>query len=242
MNNKAFFNWSSGKDSMLALHKVISEGKLPVKKLLTTINRDNQRVTMHGLHEHLLQQQADCLGIPLTIKALPSKISLPDYNQIMEESLQQLKQTGFTHGVFGDILLEDLKDYRHQQYKKMGLHPVFPLWKKDTSALIEEFIALGYKAVVVCVNARVLDSSFCGRVIDREFIKALPKGVDPCGENGEFHSFVFDGPLFENPVKFKVGKTLMRDYQPADKDNQQDCFTDERSWDTRFWFTDLKPI
>lgn len=238
MNNKAFFNWSTGKDSMLALHRVVRSKMIPVGKLITTINTDFKRVSMHGIHKDLLQQQADCLDIPLQLIELKSNISLNDYNQEMSNQLESLKSEGFSHGIFGDILLEDLKDYRESNYRNIGLEPIFPLWKEDTKQLIREFIDLGYQAIVVCVNDKVLDKSFCGRIVDEKFIEDLPSDVDLCGENGEFHTFVFDGPLFKNPVNFELKDIILRDYAPSGKD-EDDCFTKTRSWDTKFWFAEL---
>lgn len=237
---KTYLNWSSGKDAMMALHKLKRSKESSVDKLVTTINAEAMRVSMHGVHLDLLHLQAKQLGLPLEIIELPSSASMEVYNQVMKECVERLKTEGFTHSAFGDILLEDLKTYREEQLQAVGLKGIFPLWQRDTAELVREGIALGYKAIVVCVNAEVLDRSFCGRVIDEQFLHDLPEGVDPCGENGEFHTFVFDGPLFQNPVDFTVGETIRRDYSPSQTD-KDDCFTDTRDWSTKFWFTDLQP-
>lgn len=241
MKNKAFLNWSSGKDAMLALHRISKNKVASVEMLLTTVNKKNDRVSMHGIHRKLLERQAKSLGLSLKLIDLERGMSLPEYNSLMKRQLQYLKSEGFTRGVFGDILLEDLKNYRSEKYQKMGMEAVFPLWKENTSSLIKEFVELGYKAIIVCVSSDKLDQSFCGRVIDRQFLIDLPADVDPCGENGEFHTFVFDGPLFENPVKFEIGEIVERNYNSSGK-KDDDCFTDTQSWDTKFWFTDLIPL
>lgn len=236
---KAYLNWSSGKDAMLALHHINKAGDHSIDKLVTTLNAEHNRISMHGVRRNLLQQQADSLGLPLQIIRLSGKLSLSRYNETMERELGKLKEEGFSNSVFGDILLEDLKAYREKQLDKVGTKAIFPLWQKNTKALIEEFLNLGYKAIVVCVNAKMLDKSFCGREIDSQFLRDLPEDVDPCGENGEFHTFVFDGPLFTKPVEFEIGETVMRDYSPS---NDDDCFSDDQQdWDTKFWFTDLLP-
>lgn len=197
MKTKAYLNWSSGKDAMLALHQLENDRDYSVEKLVTTVNSEHDRISMHGVRKTLLQQQAKSLGLPLEIINLKGDISLSAYNETMETHLKKLKNEGFSTVVFGDILLEDLKAYRENQLKKIGLKAVFPLWKKNTTNLIEIFLDLGYKAIVVCVNAKVLDKSFCGRLIDEKFLSDLPENVDPCGENGEFHTFVFNGPAFQ---------------------------------------------
>ena len=239
--NKAFLNWSSGKDAAFALFKIQQEKKYSVEKLVTTINSDFDRISMHGLRKELLLKQAESLGLPLHSILLPGNVSMSSYNEVMEREIKKLVEEGFKNSIFGDIFLEDLREYREQQLKEAGLVAVFPLWQMNTRKLIEDFIAAGFKAITVCVNARILDKSFCGRIIDENFLNDLPAGVDPCGENGEFHTFVFDGPYFREPVKFQKGDLVQRSYKPAseDKDN---CFSDEKEqWDTSFWYCDLLP-
>jgi uncharacterized protein (TIGR00290 family) len=194
---------------------------------------------MHGLRKELLLKQADSLGIPLHIISLPGEVSMEAYNRIMGEETGKLRAAGFTHSVFGDIFLEDLKQFREQQLQKMEIQPVFPLWKKDTAALMQEFISAGFKAITVSVNARLLDRSFCGREIDEQFLKDLPAGIDPAGENGEFHSFVFDGPIFSQPITFQKGEIVERSFAPAKK-KEDNCFKKEPdTWDTSFYYCDL---
>lgn len=239
--NKAYLNWSSGKDSALALYYARKGGVYEIKKLLTTINKDVDRVSMHGVRKELLMAQSNKLGLPILISELSAETSMEDYNLKMKEATAALKNEGFTHSIFGDIFLEDLKKYREEQLEKIGIKAVFPLWKKDTSELIADFIELGFKAVVVCTNSKYLDNSFCGRIIDLDFINDLPENVDPCGENGEFHTFVFDGPIFGAPINYKIGEKVNRSYKLA-KDKDDNCFQDDaESWDTEFCFCDLIP-
>jgi uncharacterized protein (TIGR00290 family) len=237
---KTYLNWSSGKDAALALYLLQNNKEYTIEKLVTTVNSEVDRVSMHGLRKDLLIQQAQSLEIPLQLIELDGTVSMEEYNSVMKKSVSQLVVEGFTHSVFGDIFLEDLKKYREEQLETVGITAVFPLWKKDTKELILEFIKLGFKAITVCINAKVLDKSFCGREIDLEFIESLPANVDPCGENGEFHTFVYDGPNFKEPVKFEVGEIIERTYTASKSD--KDCFKDKpQSWDTAFWYCDLIP-
>ena len=166
---------------------------------------------------------------------------MTEYESLMSGALRGLKEEGFTHGFFGDIFLEDLRLYREQQLTNFQMKAEFPLWKLDTLSLIHEFIDLGFKGIVVCVNAEVLDKSFAGRIIDHDFINDLPHGIDPSGENGEFHSFVFDGPYFKKPVLYEMGETVYREYKsPKDKNDQ--CFASHPRKDVMgFWFCELLP-
>lgn len=236
---KAFLNWSSGKDAVFALYILQGFGDIKIEKLVTTVNSETNRISMHGVRNQLLERQAQSLEIPLQIISLHGNVSMQAYNATMEAAVSQLKDEGFTHSVFGDIFLEDLKQYRERELKKVGIEAVFPLWKKNTDQLMRDFISAGFKAVCVCVNSKQLDRSFCGRSIDEEFISDLPEGVDPCGENGEFHTFVFDGPIFSKPVDFVIGEKVQRNYV-SNEDDEDNCFTDKkRSWDTSFWYCDL---
>ena len=241
MANRSYLNWSSGKDSALALYYVNKQDNYKIEKLLTTLNADVDRISMHGVRRELLLQQAEKLQLPLQIIELNADTSMKDYNSKMHSATEILKQENFTHSVFGDIFLEDLKTYREDQLEKVGLKAIFPLWKKNTKDLITEFIELGFKAIVVCTNSKYLPDSFCGRMIDHQFVKDLPENVDPCGENGEFHTFVFNGPIFQSEVQFEIGEKVHRSYKPA-KDKDDNCFSDDAdSWDTEFCFCDLVP-
>lgn len=235
---KAYLNWSSGKDAALSLYKLHQGNEYSVEKLVTTVNTQFNRISMHGVRAKLLQMQADSIELPLHTIALHGEISMNNYNEIMERETGKLLSEGFTHSVFGDILLEDLKAYREKQLKEIGLDTVFPLWQENTHRLLEEFIRLGFKAIVVCVNANKLDKSFCGRELDATFLKDLPKDVDPCGENGEFHTFVFDGPIFTTPISFEVGEVVQKSYAPS-KDGSDS--SEKTTWDLNFWYCDLIP-
>lgn len=234
MKPKAVFNWSSGKDSALALYKILQEEKFEITSLLTSINKEFQRISMHGVHISLLEKQAESLGFPLIKLELPKEPSMEEYRNIMESTMNDFKQQGVTHSVFGDIFLEDLRKYREDQLAAAGIQGVFPLWKKDTKNLIEEFMDLGFKTIVTCINETYLDKSFAGRVIDKQFIEDLPENVDPCGENGEFHTFTFDGPIFNDPIGFEVGEIVKKTY-PKPKSG-----SDEENGEYVFWFCDLK--
>lgn len=233
MKKKAIFNWSSGKDSALALCKTLKENKFEVTSLLTSINKEFQRISMHGVHVSLLEKQAESLGLPLIKMELPKEPSMEEYRNIMSKTMSEIRQNGVTHSIFGDIFLEDLKKYREDQLQSIGMKGVFPLWKIDTQNLIKEFLDLGFKTIVTCVNETYLDKSFAGRIIDEDFLKDLPKNVDPCGENGEFHTFCFDGPIFKNPIEFEIGEIVKKTYTKPKTDN------DNEEGEYVFWFCDL---
>lgn len=190
--------------------------KFSVQRLLTSINSENERISMHGLRKNLLLRQTDSIGIPLDIIEIPPSMNMENYNALMFDKMTSLKNDGFTTSAFGDIFLEDLKEYRESQLKKVGLKAEFPLWKKDTTQLIYEFIEAGFKTIIVAINGEKLDKSFCGRVIDEIFLNDLPKSVDPCGENGEFHTFCFDGPIFNAPVEFTKREIVGKEYENPD--------------------------
>lgn len=233
-------NWSGGKDSSLALYHLLKDKNYSVDKLLTNISSEHHRISMHGVREKLLNRQAEAIEIPLQKLILSHEPSMAEYEKYMTETMQQLSNESFTHSVFGDIFLEDLKVYREIQLAKAGLNAVFPLWKRDTTELIHEFLSLGFKTIVVCVNEKFLDKSFCGRIIDENFINDLPQNVDPCGENGEFHTFVFEGPLFKEPINFIKGEITYRKYK-APKEQSDNCFQPASANDYGFYFCDLLP-
>lgn len=242
MRNKAFFNWSGGKDSCLALYHTLADSKYSVEKLLTNVTSEYRRVSMHGLREELLELQANAVGIPLQKLVLPDQPTMEEYENCMMQTLRELQKDKFTHSVFGDIFLEDLKAYREAQLAKVKMSAVFPLWKRDTKELINEFIDLGFKTVVVCVKAGLLDQSFAGRIIDKEFIKDLPPGVDPCGENGEFHTFVFDGPILKSPIPYKIGQKVFREYGAPENEKDKSINSEPVTrLSMGFWFCDLFP-
>ncbi|WP_114779447.1 Dph6-related ATP pyrophosphatase [Botryobacter ruber] len=239
---KSVFNWSGGKDSSLCLYHVLQQQKYEVAALLTTLSSATRRISMHGVRQELLEQQAKNIGLPLQQLYLPENASMSDYNRLLDEKLQELKQQGVTTAIFGDINLQDLREYREQQMAQAGMEAVFPLWERPTDELVREFLDLGFKAVVVCVNGKLLDRSFAGRLLDEAFLHDLPPNVDPCGENGEFHTFVFDGPIFREPVQYTLGEVVHKTYGvPADPDDN--CFSKDAppTYDTSFWFCDLLP-
>lgn len=232
MKPKAIFNWSSGKDSALALYKTLQEDQFEVTALLTSINKEFQRISMHGVHVSLLEKQAESLGFPLIKMELPKEPSMEEYREIMSTTMNAIQSQGISHSIFGDIFLEDLRKYREDQLHSIGMAGVFPLWKINTTDLIHEFLDLGFKTIVTCVNETYLNKSFAGRIIDKDFIKDLPDNVDPCGENGEFHTFTFDGPIFKNPIDFEIGDILKKTYpKPKSKGNEEGEYI--------FWFCDL---
>lgn len=242
LKKKALFNWSSGKDSALALYKILQNPDFEISCLLTSVNQQFQRVSMHGIRVELLQQQAESIGLPIEIMEIPEMPTMEVYEQVMQQTLTKHKEQGVTHSVFGDIFLEDLRKYREDKLESIGFEGVFPLWKIPTKDLIQEFINLGFKTIVVCVNERFLDKSFVGRVIDQDFINDLPENVDVCGENGEFHTFTFDGPIFTKPITFEIGEIVYRKYEKPEKEESSDTACDTNTsdaFDYGFWYCDL---
>ena len=220
---KAIFNWSGGKDSALALYHVLKEGKFDIDALMTTVNSKYNRISMHGVRNELLYAQGESIGIPIKEIRLPETPSMLEYNETMKTVLLELKKKEITHSIFGDLFLEDLRAYRENKLKEVGLTAHFPLWKRNTTEIIHEFIDLGFKTVVVCVKSELLGKEFTGRIIDRDFLKDLPKNIDPCGENGEFHTFVFDGPIFKTPIAYTLGEKIFKEYE-APKNKEDNCF------------------
>jgi uncharacterized protein (TIGR00290 family) len=241
---KALFNWSSGKDSALTLYKILQNPDYKIEYLLTSVNQKFQRISMHGVRVELLEAQAESIGLPLKIMQVPEMPTMEVYEKAMTETMTELKNEGITHSVFGDIFLEDLRKYRETQLARINFEGVFPIWKIPTSELIQEFIQLGFKTIVVCVNERYLDKSFVGRVIDPDFINDLPENVDVCGENGEFHTFTFDGPIFSKPIAFEIGEIVYRKYERPENKDSSDTACDTSAtdaFDFGFWYCDLIP-
>lgn len=238
---KAYMNWSGGKDSSLALHYALQDPSYSVQALFTSVNTAHNRISMHGVRRELLQQQAASIALPLHTAELPEQPGMIDYERIMEAEVSSLKEQGFSAAIFGDIFLEDLKSYREAQLSKLQVQGVFPIWQQDSRTLLENFFSLGFKAIIVCVNNAFLDASFCGRMLDASFIEDLPAGVDPCGENGEYHSFVFDGPIFNQPISFQKGAMVHRQYA-APKERGDQCFSTTPQKNSGFYFQDLLPV
>lgn len=213
-------SWSGGKDSCLALQEIQRAPNMRVEALLTTVTRDFDRISMHGVRRVLLERQAASLGLPLHQILISKGATNEEYESKMGEAFSVYRNQGIDSVAFGDLFLEEIRAYRQRLLAKHDMGGLYPIWGRNTAKLIREFIALGFKTVVTCVDPAQLDPTFVGRVIDEKFLEDLPPHVDPCGENGEFHTFVFNGPIFGEPVKFTFGEIVCRD---------------------SFWFCDLLP-
>jgi uncharacterized protein (TIGR00290 family) len=219
---KVLFSWSGGKDSSMALYEIQRSQRYEVVAFITTVTRDYDRVSMHGLRSTLLEAQALSLGFPLEKIFISKNPSNDEYESKMEEILLKYRRHGISSVVFGDIFLEDLRRYRENNLSRIGMKGVFPIWGRDTSNLAHDFIDSGFKAVIICVDSNALDGRFAGRVFDKQLLSELPPAVDPCGENGEFHSFVYDGPIFKESILYNIGDVVLRD--------------------SRFYYCDLLPV
>ena len=211
MTKRALFTWSGGKDSVMALYELQKVGSYEISALLTTVTKDYDRVSMHGVKRSLLEQQADSLGYPLEEVLISKDASNEEYEAKMKEILEKYLKAGISTVVFGDIFLEDLRKYREENLSNIGMKAVFPIWKRNTAELAHTFVDLGFKAVITCVDSKFLGKAFVGRLLDERFLSELPSNVDPCGENGEFHSFVYGGPVFRESLSFKLGDIVLRD-------------------------------
>jgi len=209
-HERALLAWSSGKDSAFSLH-VLREQGVAVTGLLTTINDAFDRVAMHAVRLELLRAQADAVGLPLIEVRIPWPCPNEAYEAAMAEALAAARERGTTAVAFGDLFLEDVRRYREERMSGTGLVPLFPLWGRPTRALAEEMIALGQQAVLTCVDPRALPRAFAGRAFDAALLRELPAEVDPCGERGEFHTFVSAGPMFTAPLAVRVGEVVERD-------------------------------
>ena len=206
--NKAVIAWSGGKDSVLALHE--AQKQIQIEALITTITEDD-RIAMHGINKQLILQQAHSIGYPLAEVQIPQNCSNDEYELRMTQVLQKYRESGVDSVIFGDLFLEDIRAYREDFLKRIGMKGIFPLWKKDTSLLAKQFINSGFHAIIICVDTQILSKEFAGRDFDYELLKDLPQNVDPCGENGEFHTFVYDGPIFHEPLEIEKGKKYFQD-------------------------------
>ncbi len=233
MREKTVFCWSGGKDSALALHKMLADDRYTVVALLTTCNERFARVSMHGVRLELVQAQARAVGLPLDVVFVGEGGSNEEYERKMSACLLSHKERGVTRVAFGDIFLEDLRRWREQNLGRIGMNGVFPLWKIATRKILGEFIDLGFRSIVCCVSDAYLDETALGRVIDWSFVDALPPDVDPCGENGEFHSFTYSGPVFEFPIDVTVGERVYRPAEHGPESNTRPA--------KGFWFCDLLP-
>ena len=211
MTEKVLFTWSGGKDSAMALYELKKSNGYEITGLLTTITEDYDRISMHGVRRTLLEKQADFLCIPLEKVFISKQSSNEEYESRMRAVLEKYKEAGVTSVAFGDIFLEDLRRYREDNLANLGMKGIFPIWKKDSTELAHAFIDQGFRAVITCVDSQVLNKSFVGREFDKKFLDDLPPTVDPCGENGEFHSFVYDGPIFKKRIAYTKGDIVLRD-------------------------------
>jgi len=221
-------SWSGGKDSAYALYKLLNGEKYEVKYLLSTFNGHYRRLSMHGVKEELVEAQAESIGIPL-LKVYVYGSTNEEYEAQMKAALVKVKEEGVHKVAFGDIFLEDLRTYREVMLQSIGMECIFPLWKKDTRSLVNDFIAKGFKTYTCCINDACLDESNAGKLMDASFLDALPVAVDPCGENGEFHTFCADGPVFKTAIPVKIGNKI---YKPL-----------ENAIDTKtkgFWYSDIE--
>lgn len=208
---RALLSWSSGKDAAWALHVLRQAGEVEVVGLLTTTNAAFDRVAMHGVRETLLEAQAEAAGLLLWKVPLPWPCPNEAYEALMAKACAQAVTDGIEVMAFGDLFLEDVRDYRIQKLEGTGLKPIFPIWNPDTATLARDMVAAGLKATLACVDPRVLDASFAGRDFDATLLTELPPSVDPCGERGEFHTFVWDGPMFRHPIPVRRGEVVERD-------------------------------
>jgi uncharacterized protein (TIGR00290 family) len=222
VTEKVLLSWSGGKDSALALYELRKAGGYEVAALLTTVTADYDRVSMHGVRRVLLEQQADALGLPLEEVFIAADTSDEAYGAKMREVLERYARDGVSTVAFGDIFLEDVRKYREEKLAQVGMRAIFPLWGRDTSGLAHTFIDAGFQAVITCVDTQVLGRPFAGREFDGRFLADLSPGIDPCGENGAFHSFVYNGPIFRERVPYAKGRSVLRE--------------------NRFYYCDLVPV
>jgi uncharacterized protein (TIGR00290 family) len=205
------FCWSGGKDSAMALHVLRQQCEVRVAGLLTTVTEGYERISMHGVRRALLLRQAESIGLPLQEVRIPPQCVNPVYEARMREALLSQKAAGVRRVAFGDIFLQDLREYRERSLERVEMTAIFPIWKRDTRELARDFCAMGFRAIAVCIDSKKLGREFAGRELDESFFRDLPSGVEPCGENGEFHTFVYDGPIFSSGIAVERGEFVERD-------------------------------
>ncbi len=241
LRERILFSWSGGKDSALALSRLLQDERYEISGLLTTCSEQFQRVSMHGVRLELLEAQARALGLPLEKVFVSQRSSNEEYSQKMAAALTAHKARGVSACAFGDIFLQDLRLWREQNLAAVGLKGVFPLWKIDSRVLLREFLDRGFGSIICCVNDAWLDENAVGRYLDESFIRGLPREVDPCGENGEFHSFAFAGPIFNAPVRFRIGEKVYRPLEGEQPVSSSALCPSEQRPTRGFWFCDLLP-
>lgn len=232
MKKKAVFNWSGGKDSALALLSALRSNQYDIVSLLTTVNRDTKRSSMHSIPDHVLRAQADSIGLPLYMLELIPDGSMSDYEQGMHRAVNHFKTLGVTHFIFGDIFLHDVRSYREKQLAPYGMEVVEPLWDRSSEEVMEEFLTSGLCTVVVTTQADILGKEFVGRIIDRDFVASLPAGVDICGEQGEYHTLCFEGPLFARPVAFQLEEPYLFSHEVGLEDGSVKTYS--------YWFAGIR--
>lgn len=231
MKEKVILSWSGGKDASYALHQLQNSKEFEVVGLLTTINGNLKRVSMHGVHEDMIKLQAEGINLPLHIIYVYEGTN-EEYEKSMKNFLLEIKQQGINTIAFGDIFLEDLRKYREEKMASIGMKVLFPLWKKNTKELVTEMIQKGFKTITCCVQEDGLGKEFLGKIIDKNFINSLPENIDPCGENGEFHSHCIDGPIYQNPIPIQKGEIVRKTYQFVNEKGEN-C-------ESAFWYIDIQ--
>jgi uncharacterized protein (TIGR00290 family) len=222
MKEKILVSWSGGKDCALALYELLRAGDFEIVALLTTITEDYDKVSMHGIRTALIDLQGKALGIPVEKVHLANDAANKEYEERLTKTLTRYKEQGVKSFAFGDLYLDEVRKYREKNLARIAMEAVFPLWGRDTNLIAQQFINSAFKAVVTCVDSRTLDKTFIGRSIDKQFLSELPVSVDCCGENGEYHSFVYDGPIFNQRISHQTGQVVLRD--------------------NRFYYLDLMPL
>lgn len=207
---KVVLSWSGGKDSTMAAYHLLASQKYEITALMTTVTEEFDRISMHGVRRILLERQAESLGIPLHMIMIPKDCSNEIYEERMRDACLHFKAQGVTKIAFGDLFLEDLKQYRDERLAQVGMAGLYPIWMRDTEEVVRTFIGLGFKALLACVDTQAIDASFAGREIDSDLLRDLPENADPCGEYGEYHSFVYAGPIFKKTIACKAGERVMR--------------------------------
>ncbi|PVU85329.1 hypothetical protein BB559_000579 [Furculomyces boomerangus] len=230
-SHKTVFNWSGGKDSSLALYKILQQKQYDVVALLTTVNRDSKKSTMHNIPNELLERQAERIGIPLYIVDLIPEGNMADYEREMTKAVNHFKDIGVTHFVFGDIFLQDIYEHRKKNLEPHGITVVEPLWGKTSEKVMQEFFASGLKTIIVTTMADVLGEKYIGKHIDQTLVNDMPENADICGENGEYHTFCYAGPIFSSPVPYTLGKPTKKTFNIK--------LDDGTSKDYSYWFANL---
>jgi len=203
-------SWSGGKDSAMAAYQLLASQKYEITALLTTVTEGFDRISMHGVRRELLERQADSLGIPLRKIMIPQDCTNEIYEARMREAMSRIRAQGITKIAFGDLFLQDVKKYRDEMLAHAGMTGLYPIWMRDTEELVRTFIGLGFKAILACVDTQAIDAAFAGREIDLQLLRDLPQSADPCGEYGEYHSFVYEGPIFKIAIACSTGERVLR--------------------------------